>query len=130
MHPTQILSSIFFQWFNKWPVASNRAFVILYSTVYRHFQHLIFNLMNYRQTCKICRILKSLIAKLVILDAFLTIFYFGCPFWTDNFRMNLRNHRFSKNTNKKLSRFLPSLHRADILTISYFGRNNYFINSF
>ena len=38
----------------------------------------------------------------------------------------------SKNTNKKLSGFLPSLHRAEILTIlcSYFGRNDDFINSF
>ena len=46
--------------------------------------------------------------------------------------MNLWGHRFSQNTNKKLSRFLPSPHRAEILTIfcSYFGRNNDFINSF
>ena len=49
-----------------------------------------------------------------------------------NFRMNLWSHRFSQNTNEKLSRFLPSLHRAEILTIfcSYFGRNDDFINSF
>ena len=35
-------------------------------------------------------------------------------------------------TNEKLSRFLPSLHRAEILTsfCSYFGRNDDFINSF
>ena len=34
--------------------------------------------------------------------------------------------------NKKCSRFLPSLHRAEILTIfcSYFGRNDDFINLF
>ena len=40
--------------------------------------------------------------------------------------MNLWSHRFSQNTNKKLSRFLLSLHRAEILTIfhSYFERNN------
>ena len=46
--------------------------------------------------------------------------------------MNLWSHRFSQNTNKVLSRFLPSLHRTEILTIfrSYFGRNNDFINSF
>ena len=46
--------------------------------------------------------------------------------------MNLWSHRFSKNTNKKLSRFLPSLYRAEILTIFclYFGRNDDFINSF
>ena len=46
--------------------------------------------------------------------------------------MNLWSHRFSQNTNKKLSGFLPSLHRAEILTIfrSYFGRNDDFINSF
>ena len=45
--------------------------------------------------------------------------------------MNLWSHRFSQNLNKKLSRFLPSLHRAEILTIfcSYFGRNDDFINS-
>ena len=30
--------------------------------------------------------------------------------------MNLWSHRFSQNTNEKLSRFLPSLHRAEILT--------------
>ena len=49
-----------------------------------------------------------------------------------NFRMNLWSHRLSQNTNEKLSRFLPSLHRAEILTIfrSYFGRNDDFINSF
>ena len=46
--------------------------------------------------------------------------------------MNLWIHHFSQNTNKKLSRFLPSLHRTEILTIfgSYFGRNHDFINSF
>ena len=46
--------------------------------------------------------------------------------------MNLWSHRFSQNMNKKLSRFLPSLHRAEILTIfcSYFGRNDDSINSF
>ena len=45
--------------------------------------------------------------------------------------MNLRSLRFSQNTNKKLSRILPSLHRAEILTIFclYFGRNDDFINS-
>ena len=45
--------------------------------------------------------------------------------------MNLWSHRFSQNTNDKLSRFLPSLHRAEILTIfcSYLGRNDDFINS-
>ena len=43
--------------------------------------------------------------------------------------MNLWSHRFSQKTNK---RFLPSLHRAEILTIfrSYFERNYDFINSF
>ena len=46
--------------------------------------------------------------------------------------MNLWSHCFSQNTNKKLSRFLPSLHRTEILTIfcSYFERNDDFINSF
>ena len=46
--------------------------------------------------------------------------------------MNLWSYLFSKNTNEKLSRFLTSLHRAEILTIfrSYFGRNDDFINSF
>ena len=46
--------------------------------------------------------------------------------------MNLWSHRFSQNMNKKLSRFLPSLHWAETLTIfrSYFGRNDDFINSF
>ena len=46
--------------------------------------------------------------------------------------MNLWSHRFSQNTNKKLSKFLPSLHRAEILTFfcSYFGRNDDFLNSF
>ena len=44
-----------------------------------------------------------------------------------NFRMNLWSHRFSQNTDKKLSKFLPSLHRAEILTIfhSNFGRNSH-----
>ena len=46
--------------------------------------------------------------------------------------MDLRSHRFSQNTNKKLSRFLPSLNRAEILTIfrSYYGRNDDFLNWF
>ena len=46
--------------------------------------------------------------------------------------MNLWSHRFSQNTNKKMSRFLPSLHRAEILTNFrlYFRRNNDFMNSF
>ena len=46
--------------------------------------------------------------------------------------MNLWSHRFSQNMNKKLSELLPSLHRAEILTIFrlYFGRNDDFINSF
>ena len=46
--------------------------------------------------------------------------------------MNLWSYRFSQNTKKKLSRFLPSLQRGEILTVfcSYFGRNNDFINSF
>ena len=46
--------------------------------------------------------------------------------------MNLLSHRCSQNTNRKLSRFLPSLHRAEILVIfcSYFGRSDDFINSF
>ena len=46
--------------------------------------------------------------------------------------MNLQSHHFSKMMNKKLSRFLPPLHRAEILTIFclYFGRNDDFINSF
>ena len=46
--------------------------------------------------------------------------------------MNLWSHRSYQNTDKKLSRFLPSLLRAEILTIfrSYFGRNNDLINSF
>ena len=41
--------------------------------------------------------------------------------------MNSWSHRFSQNTNTKLSRVLPSLHRAEILTIfcSYFGLNDY-----
>ena len=45
--------------------------------------------------------------------------------------MNLWNHRYSQNTNKKLSRFQPSLHRAEILTffLFAFGRNGDFINS-
>ena len=42
------------------------------------------------------------------------------------------NHCFSQNMNKKLSRFLPSLHRAKILTIFclYFESTDDFINSF
>ena len=42
--------------------------------------------------------------------------------------MNSWSHHFSQNTNKKLSGFLPSLHRAEILTIfcSYFERNDDF----
>ena len=46
--------------------------------------------------------------------------------------MNLRSYRFSQNTNTNFSRFLPSLQRADILTMfcSYFGRDDDFINSF
>ena len=46
--------------------------------------------------------------------------------------MNLWSHRVSQNTNKKLSTFLPSLHRAEILTIfcSYFGKNDDFMNPF
>ena len=50
---------------------------------------------------------------------------------SDNFRMNLWSYCFSQNTNKKLSRFLPSLHRAEILTFfhSYFGSNDGLINS-
>ena len=50
--------------------------------------------------------------------------------------VNLWSHRFSKNTNKKLSGFLPcvvcTIVRAEILTIfcSYFGRNDGFTNSF
>ena len=45
--------------------------------------------------------------------------------------MNLWSHRFTQNTNKIFSRFLPSLHRVEILTIfhSYFGRNDVFIIS-
>ena len=41
-------------------------------------------------------------------------------------------YRFSQNMNKKLSRFLPSLYKAEILTIfcSYFVRNEDFINKF
>ena len=45
-----------------------------------------------------------------------------------NFRMNLWSHRFSQSMNKKLSRFLPSLHRAEILII--FWEKRCFINSF
>ena len=46
--------------------------------------------------------------------------------------MNLWSHRFSQNTNEKLSGFLPCVVRAEILTIfcSYFGRNDDLINSF
>ena len=46
--------------------------------------------------------------------------------------MNLWSHRFSQNTNKKLSEFLPCVVRAEILSFfcSYFGRNDDFINSF
>ena len=46
--------------------------------------------------------------------------------------MNLWSHCLSQNTNKKLSRFLPSLNRAEILTIfrSYYGRNDDFLNWF
>ena len=46
--------------------------------------------------------------------------------------MNLWNHCFSQNTNKKLSGFLPCVMRAEILTIycSYFGRNDDFIYLF
>ena len=46
--------------------------------------------------------------------------------------MNLWSHRFSQNTNEKLSGFLPCEVRAEILTIfcSYFGRNDDFTNSF
>ena len=46
--------------------------------------------------------------------------------------MNLWSHRFSQNVNKKLSGFLHSHYRAEILTIfgSHFGRNDDFINSF
>ena len=46
--------------------------------------------------------------------------------------MNLLSHCFSQNMNKKLLRFLPSLHRAEILTFLRlnFGRNDDFINSF
>ena len=45
--------------------------------------------------------------------------------------MNLWRHHFSQNTNKKLSRFQPSLHRAEIMTffLFAFGRNGDFINS-
>ena len=44
--------------------------------------------------------------------------------------MNLWSHRFSLNTSKKLSRFLPCVVRAEILTIFclYFVRNDDFIN--
>ena len=44
--------------------------------------------------------------------------------------LNLWNHCFSQNT--RLSRFLPSLNRADILTIFrlHLGRNDDFTNSF
>ena len=40
--------------------------------------------------------------------------------------MNLWNHRFSQNTNKRLSRLLPSLHRAEPwqFFVSCFGRND------
>ena len=46
--------------------------------------------------------------------------------------MNLWSHRFSQNTNKKLSGFLSFVVRAEILTIfcSYFGRKDDFINTF
>ena len=52
--------------------------------------------------------------------------------------MNLWSHHFFQNTNKKLSGFLLSLHRASILTIflgetifcPYFGRKDDFIHSF
>ena len=49
-----------------------------------------------------------------------------------NFRVNIWSHRFSQNTNKKLSGFLPCVVRAEILTVfcSYFVRNDDFINSF
>ena len=45
--------------------------------------------------------------------------------------MNLWIHRFSQNTNEKLSGFLTCEVRAEILTFffSYFGRNDDFINS-
>ena len=51
---------------------------------------------------------------------------------SDNFRIKSWSHCFSQNTNKKLSWFLPSLHKAEILTIfcSYFGKNDDFINPF
>ena len=39
------------------------------------------------------------------------------------------SHRFSQNTNEKLSGFLPCVVRAEIFR-SYFGRNDDFINSF
>ena len=46
--------------------------------------------------------------------------------------MNLWNHRFTQNPNKKLSGFLPCVVRAEIFTIfcSDFGRNDDYINSF
>ena len=59
-------------------------------------------------------------------------YQYSCFWRSVNFRMNLYCQHFSQNTNKKLSEFLPSLHRAEILTIfcSWFGRNYDFINSF
>ena len=85
------------------------------------------------QLCsKICNInwTKETLWKLLICNT-LTLF-FNPEERSDIFRMNLWSQRFSQNTNKKLSRFLPSLHRAEILTIFrlYFGRNDDFINSF